>query len=106
MDEEKQIELKSIIRGILLSLGHQATEGEFRRQYEEQEEESFNEVLQKYKKSFFSFMSSLSDVCRLKKGLDGRIEISRITNKDTTHMDKLTIRKGKRSAFCTTILKP
>lgn len=90
--------LKPVIRSIIMALGRRATEREFRLEYNEVEGESFNKVLQKYKLSFFDFMKKLPDCCKI-FNVGGELFVERVSNKDSSHMDRLTIKKGRKAKF-------
>ena len=94
MDNELN-EIKPLIRGILLSLGRQTTEKEFRREYFSSEEESFNVVLKRFGLRFFEFMRQLPDVCRVTR-IGEDVWITRVSTEESSHMDNLTIVKKKK----------
>jgi hypothetical protein len=94
--EEELREIKPIIRSILLALGRRATEREFRKEYFDVDGESFNEVLKKHRaSSFYQFMRSIPDVCRVWQVGD-EIYIERVSCEETSHMDQLTIVKKRK----------
>lgn len=91
--ETDLIELKPIIRSILLALGRQATETEFRREFYNVEGSSFNEVLAKFKTRFAKFMKTIPDVCKVKY-VGNDIVLFRVSNAESSHMDELTIKNA------------
>lgn len=103
--KDKLTEVKPVIRSILLALGKRATEKEFRREYYNNEGESFNKILFEFCSSFFQFMRSIPDVCRVYKinTIDGdEIQIEHVSTVESSHMDALTVvnKKRKRSKPC------
>jgi hypothetical protein len=103
MNEElsnKLTEIKPLVRSILLSLGRRASEREFRSEFFNTEGESFNEILRNFRMTFYNFMRSIPDVCKVWKikNCDGNedVYIERVSSEDSSHMDKLTIVKKKK----------
>jgi hypothetical protein len=90
------MDYKPLIRSILLSLGRSCTEKEFRNAYFGMEGESFSTILGKVGMSFFDFMKSIPDVCRVWKNGD-TIEITRVSTEESSHMDALTIVPKKKA---------
>ena len=94
-DDDNLNEIKPLIRGILLALGRRTTEREFRREYFENEEESFNEVLRRLNIGFVEFLKRMPDVCRVMRcGED--VVIERVSTNESSHMDHLTIEKKRK----------
>lgn len=89
-------ETKPLIRSILLALGKRATEKEFRSEYFNIEGESFNVVLRKFQMGFCEMMSRIPDVCRIWR-IGNEVLVERVSNKDSSHMDQLTIIKKRKS---------
>lgn len=90
--EEKYAEIKPLIRSILLALGRQATEKEFRSEYYNTEGESINSLLSAFKLSLWEFLRQMPDVCRIvQRGQETVVE--RVSTVESSHMDHLTIRK-------------
>lgn len=87
-------DIKPIIRSLLLALGRRATELEFRREYYNVEGDSFNSILQQTQMSFIDFMRRIPDVCRV-YNIGGELLIERVSTKESSHMDQLTIVKKK-----------
>jgi hypothetical protein len=99
MDEKqrnKLKEVKAIVRSILLANGKQATERKFRSEYYNLEGESFNTVLFEFKLSFYKFMKSIPDVCRVRDQGE-EIVLERVSTEKSRHMDNLTIVTKKRA---------
>jgi hypothetical protein len=92
------LEIKPVIRSILLALGRRATEREFLSEYFNIEGESFKDFLNSQKQSFFDFMRSIPDVCHITRSNDGEIWFERVSSEQTKHMDKLTIVKNKKKS--------
>lgn len=88
-------DIKPIIRSLLLALGRRATELEFRREYYNVEGESFNSILQQTRLTFSEFMRRIPDVCRV-YNIGGELLIERVSTKESSHMDQLTIVKKKK----------
>lgn len=87
-------EIKSLVSSTLLALGKRATEREFRKNFYEQESESFNVILARFNKSFYQFMKSIPDVCRLTV-VEDEIILERVTKSESAHMDNLSIEKKR-----------
>lgn len=98
-DDDKLNEIKPLIRGILLALGRRTTEREFRKEYFENEGESFNVVLRRLNIGFVEFLKRMPDVCRVMR-IGEDVVIDRVSTKESSHMDQLTIvRKRKRNGL-------
>lgn len=113
-------EQKPMIRSILLSLGRQANEREFRTAYYNVDGQPFNDILQgeiifnffvfnlfnwpglffgqcsECQMTFWQFMKAIPDVCRIWKNSEGDTVIERVSSDETSHMDHLTVVKKKK----------
>jgi hypothetical protein len=104
--EKKLAGIKPIIRSILLALGRRASEREFRKEYFNQEGESFNAFLCGFGMNFYQFTRQIPDVCRSWKvrNAEGEeeVHIERVSSEASSHMDHLTVvkpKKKKKGAF-------
>jgi hypothetical protein len=97
---DKLTEVKPVIRSILLALGKRANEREFRREYFNNEGESFNVFLFGFGLSFYDFMIQIPDVVRVWKIrlFDGAEEVllERVSTEGSSHMDNLTVTTKKK----------
>lgn len=97
--KEKVEWIKPIIRSILLAAGTKTSEREFRKDYFSLEGESFNVFLHEFQMSFYQFMKSIPDSCRVWKipSLEGEeVMIERVSTDLSDHMSLLTVVKKKR----------
>lgn len=90
------IEIKAAIRAILMALGRRATEKEFRSEFFNQEGESFNCVLRQFGATFFDFLSSIPDVCRVFRLSSDEIFVEKVSHEESRHMDNLTVVKNRK----------
>jgi hypothetical protein len=104
--EKKLADIKPIIRSILLALGRSASEREFRKEYFNQEGESFNEFLRGFGMNFYQFTRQIPDVCKSWRirNAEGEeeVHIERVSSEASSHMDHLTVvkpKKKKKSAY-------
>ncbi|CRL05951.1 CLUMA_CG018879, isoform A [Clunio marinus] len=87
-------EIKPRIRSIVLSKGRTTSETEFRKEYYDLLGENFDDVLRRYKMSFYEFMQKIPDICQVRMKRN-ECFISYVSSKETQHMDNLTILKKK-----------
>jgi hypothetical protein len=92
---DKLTEVKPVIRSILLALGKRATERTFRSEYYNMEGESFNKILFEFRLSFYQFLKSIPDVCRVWDD-GGEIHVERVSTEGSSHMDNLTVVTNRR----------
>lgn len=89
-------DVKSIVRSILLSLGRTATVRDYLTEFKNLEGIEFKKFLDNLGMNLHQFLTSIPDVCRLKRSGEN-IYIERVSTEATRHMDHLTIVKKVRN---------